>query len=175
MSEKVKFKIHDAIKFPPCCVKCLSEANLHQKSLVSGRVASVRPNIALGLTYHNEIMDIAYPVCETHSQSSFWDYVYTRRTLGFQLFRGFVYFNGLLCVPLIVFMLIDLFTGKGFDTAGGVKIIFIIIGISFIFLVKAMFTCPIKITSHRANTMTIKFKNDAYADLFKRQNYRFIE
>ena len=175
MSEKVKFKIHKNIQFPACCVRCLSEENLHYKSLVSGRVVSVRPNIALGLTYHNEIMDIEYPVCEEHSNYSFWQYVYTRRTLGFQLFRGFVYLYGFMSLPLMLFWLIDWLQGKGFDSIGGMKIIFIIAGLSFIFLVKAMITCPIKITSHRTDTMTIKFKNDDYADLFKRENYRFVD
>ncbi|MFB2539259.1 MULTISPECIES: hypothetical protein [unclassified Acinetobacter] len=175
MSEKVKVKLHENIQFPACCVHCLSEDNLQLKSLTSGRVASV--GLAFGgLKYNNEIMDIHYPVCDKHAKKSFWTYVYTRRTLGFQLFRGFTYFYGLPSLLLILLTTLNLILGKGGTDMPSVFIaILVIAAISFIFLIKAMLTCPLKMTSHRENTMTLKFKNEQYAEKFKRLNHRFIE
>ncbi len=189
MSTTFKLPVNGTINWPACCSQCLSEDHLQWNSLTSGRVKSAVPTFT-GMKFSTEQQSLHYPVCKKHKRS-FWHYIYTRKTLGFQLLRGWVYLVGAMTFSTLASLLLKAVIPRDTSTQTVIKthitpppdiadkspadLVMLAIGllsvVAFVFLIKTALTCPVKVSGlKKGGFLTITFRNDEFAERFKQAN-----
>ena len=169
------------IKWPVSCARCGSTANLTVANATSGRVTSVRPNFAGGISVASELLDLSYPVCAEHARGLALANQLTRNTLGLKFLRGFTYFLGPLSVFFIFIRFLSLVLSLFRPAArlsSTTPVVFYAISLGFataLFLIVLAFRkVPVRVARHTADVVELKFRNERYAREFAKLNRKVI-
>lgn len=167
MSKTIKLATDHPISWPARCAMCGTKNDLVWASATSGRVTSVAPTLSGAVRVKSELLDLSYPVCQQHAKGLALANTVTRNTLGFKLLRGVTYFLGPLAILPLVMLPLRWFVPSATPRAGTPVALFAIMAIfvvALIVIVRSFRALPLRIEKQTEDTMSIKFRQDRYAN-----------
>jgi hypothetical protein len=170
MSTKLILLTDAEVNWPARCARCGTKVNLTTAGTTIGRGTSLRPTLAGNIAWTSEIVNLRYPVCQAHARWLGIASLVTRKTGGFAAIRGMVYFFGILGLPMVPTIISRWF---GQSTRVGMPVfeaLFFAGAVGMVGIIAAYLKLPVRLVKQTDDTVTVKFKNDAYAAEFARLN-----
>lgn len=90
------------IQWPACCPECGTTKSLIRNISRLGRVKSIRPNLAGGLTMKSEIMYLNYWICPAHAAETRWANLLLDKSPLMYLIRFIFYVGALFALALLL-------------------------------------------------------------------------
>jgi hypothetical protein len=178
MSTQVTVSTTGQVSWPNRCARCGTKAGLTAAGASIGRVTSVRPTLGGEVAFTGELTSLSYPVCQEHAKGLGWASAVTRKTAGLAALRVLVVFVGVLGLALVPTVIRRTIEPPTSDNAGmplELGAIFVLAALATIALVFAYLKLPLRLVKRTADAVTVKFKNDAYAQEFARLNKDIVE
>ena len=171
MTKVVKIKNIHEINWPVCCAKCNASTRLTLANTTSGRVTGISPLPVGAVTIKSDLLNMDYPVCQRHSKGLDSANFLTRNTIGFKFLRGLIYYFGGMGALLLLTLPVRLFRDTpSTSLPGGLVFIFAFSFIALIYLRLLSQSIPLTTKQNKDDSVTIKFRNDQYAEKFKSMN-----
>ena len=174
---KVLLDASGEIAWPPSCARCESAVDLTQANATSGRVTSMRPNLAGGLSVAAELLNLSYPVCAQHARGLAFANQLTRNTLGLKVLRGMTYFLGTLSILFLatgaLSLVMGLFRPVARPSAGvpmGMYVIYWAFAVALVLIVLAFRKVPVRVIRQTEDVVGLKFSSARYAREFSKLN-----